>query len=565
MEARNKKIEDWFSMIRQGQVVLPRFQRHEAWKTLQIVGILENVLRNPPLPIGALLTLEVGSKELFLSRPLVGAPQPTGLPQLHVLDGQQRLTALWRSLNGNYEDYDFFVHLNPIPGEDDELDDEADAPAVQHCKRWDRKGIRQPVWADKPVDALARGLIPIPILCPGNEGEAKYQEWKATVREVHVIKDEVIERISGLRQQVAKYDIPFLSLGPSTGRETALDVFIKLNTSATPLKDFDIVVAQLESAIGESLHEKVDDLIKATPAIRAYGKTEDVILSIAALLMNRPPLKKTYLDPSFGSRFSDVWPRLKTGIQFGTDFLRNEGVLNEKCIPNDAALYLALALWADVPLNGGDVSGNARDLIRKVFWRGCYTDRYGKTSATRAFADYKVLRKHIDGDTSEKCELFDEKAYPLPELEHLEEAGWPGRKDRLPRAIFCTALRRGALDFADGSRMSANNFDDREYHHLYSYGYLEEARGDEYVNRALNCAAITWTTNRKVGSKAPSEYISERAEAASLGERVVKHRLQTQLIPYDELVGDDYDEFLEARAVLIERDMTQLCNGEEPN
>lgn len=32
MEARSKTIEAWFSLIEQGQVKLPRFQRHEAWR-----------------------------------------------------------------------------------------------------------------------------------------------------------------------------------------------------------------------------------------------------------------------------------------------------------------------------------------------------------------------------------------------------------------------------------------------------------------------------------------------------------------------------------------------------
>lgn len=93
MEARNKKIEDWFAMVKQGQVVLPRFQRHEAWRYSQVVGLLENILRDPPLPIGALLTLEVGDEELFHSRPIVGAPKPQTKPSMHLLDGQQRMTA----------------------------------------------------------------------------------------------------------------------------------------------------------------------------------------------------------------------------------------------------------------------------------------------------------------------------------------------------------------------------------------------------------------------------------------------------------------------------------------
>ena len=111
MEARGKTIEQWFSMVQQAQILLPRFQRHEAWRPAQIVGLLENILRKPSLPIGALLVLEVGDHELFQSRPIVGAPARAGKPQMHLLDGQQRLTALWRSLCGDYEDLSLFVPL----------------------------------------------------------------------------------------------------------------------------------------------------------------------------------------------------------------------------------------------------------------------------------------------------------------------------------------------------------------------------------------------------------------------------------------------------------------------
>jgi hypothetical protein len=568
VEARNKKIEDWFAMVKQGQVVLPRFQRHEAWRQAQIVGLLENVLRDPPLPIGALLTLEVGDKELFHSRPIVGAPAPQSKPSMHLLDGQQRMTALWRSLTGDYDGLDLLISLKPVPDDDEdegaEPDEDVDAPQVEAVKRWDRKGVMQPVWANDPVEMLERGLIPVTILCPGSLGEERLNTWKSAVEVGGALSFDVITRIVTLRQRVAKYDVPFLSLSAKTGRDTALDVFIKMNTSASPLKDFDIVVAQLESATGDSLHDMVEELVGSVPAARDYGRIEDTILSVAALLMGKPPLKKTYLETEFGNQFPSVWKRLQHGFKHGLAFLRSEAIYNEQCLPSDVAVYLTCALWADVPEHAFDSGGNARTLIRKALWRACYTNRYGKTSATRAYADYRILRDMIAGASGQHCELFDETFYPLPPKEELLIAGWPGRKDRLPRAILATGLRRGGLDFADGASINPDNFHSREYHHLYPVGILGGDRADERVNRALNCAMITWTTNRKVGALTPSTYINARAKAASLGEGVVRQRLESHLIPYEALVADDYEAFLIARAERIEADMIALCNGATP-
>ena len=552
-------------MIEQGQIVLPRFQRHEAWRHTQIVGLLENVLREPSLPIGALLILEIGDEEPFHSRPIVSAPEPTGRPQMHLLDGQQRMTALWRSLTGNYEDFDVYVSLGPPeqPEDEEETYPASDMPRVERVKRWDRKGVLQPVWADDPAQTYERKLIPITALCPGHNGEKTLEDWLKAIKESGDDPPPSQARIYKLRQRVASYMIPFLSLGVGTGRETALDVFIRMNTSASPLKDFDIVVAQLEEAADESLHDKVQELLELEPAGREYGKIEDIILSMAALIIGKAPLKKTYLEKNFGKELAQVWPQVTRGFRNGLAFLRNEAMFNEKSLPTDVAVYLVCALWAGVPEHGFDAEGNARALIRKTLWRACYTDRYSKTSATRAFADYKSLIQLItDPSASVRCELFDES---LPESGELVKAGWPGRKDRLPRAILATALRAGGRDFADDASVSPHNFGSREYHHLYPVDVLGGDRKDERVNRALNCALITWTTNRKVGAKTPKEYIEKRAEAAKLGETEVRQRLESHLIPYDILIAGDYEAFLEARAKRIVEHMEALCNGAVPS
>lgn len=567
MEARSKTIEQWFSMIEQGQIVLPRFQRHEAWKHGQIIGLMENVLRKPSLPIGAFLILEIGGSEPFHSRPIVGAPGPTDRPSMHLLDGQQRMTALWRGLTGNYDDLGVYISLGPSePPDDAEEEGPApDMPRVERVKRWGRNGVRQPVWADDPAQTFERRLIPATLLRPGRTGEKALEDWLSAVKGSGGDPSSCLGRIYELRQRVASYMIPFLSLGVGTGRETALDIFIKMNTSASPLKDFDIVVAQLEEATGNSLHEMVQELLDLEPAGREYGKVEDIVLSMAALLIGKPPLKRTYLEKSFGGALADVWPDVKRGFHNGLRFLRSEAIFNEKSLPTDVAVYLVCALWAGVPDEGFDAEGNARTLIRKALWRACYTDRYGKTSATRAFADFKTLSKLIaDPRADVRCELFDDKAYPLPEQGELVLAGWPGRKDRLPRAILATALRAGGYDFADGAPVLPDNIGRREYHHLYPVSVLGGDRNDERINRALNCALITWKTNRKVGAKTPKAYIEMRAKSACLGEAEVRQRLASHLIPYDILIAGDYDAFIEARAAGIARDMEMLCNGAIP-
>ncbi|MFO7904264.1 MAG: DUF262 domain-containing protein [Pirellulaceae bacterium] len=100
MEARNRKLQDWYGKIKSGEIKLPRFQRFESWDRNRIASLLETVIHN--LPLGITLILEVGDKERFISRYLETAPEPDNRVNEHLLDGQQRLTALWRDRSGAF-------------------------------------------------------------------------------------------------------------------------------------------------------------------------------------------------------------------------------------------------------------------------------------------------------------------------------------------------------------------------------------------------------------------------------------------------------------------------------
>ncbi|SFK79059.1 DUF262 domain-containing protein [Shimia haliotis] len=551
MEARTKTVEDWFAMVREGLPTLPRFQRFEAWRPNQIEGVLENILRVPSLPIGALLLLEVGDKELFHSRPLSGAPSPKGMPQMNLLDGQQRMTALWRSLIDDYDEFTVFVSL-----------ENEERPEIEIVKRYiSKSGKRMPLWADNPAECLARNYFPVSILCPGSKGEHAMDEWTEAA-ETDKATDKAIMR---LRQRLASYPIPFLSLPVTTEQETALDVFIKMNTSASPLKDFDIVVAQLEGAVGDSLHDMITELNEKVPAAADYGKVEDAALAIGALLNGKPPLKRTYLDPAFGSELANVWDQVVVGLKRGVSFLRDEAIFNERLLPTEVIVYLTGALWAHVPVDGADQEGRARTLIRKAIWRASFTDRYLKTATTRAFADYKAIQDMIvNPDSSAAPDLFDEAQNPLPPAAELIRGGWPSRKDRLGRAIIAVSLYDGGYDFADGAKATADNVRFREYHHVYPRSLVQDQFPDHEVNSALNCALISWKTNRKIAAKNPKQYLEERGQDANATEEQVRHRLESHRVPYDDLVDGDFQKFIETRADLIHTSMQKLCEGSVP-
>lgn len=561
--------------MRTGQIRLPRFQRFEVWGHNTIISLVETVLRG--LPAGAALVLAVGDEERFVSRPVVGAPDFDHKPTEHLLDGQQRITALWRSLHDGYDDRTYFAWFEPS--------DAGDVARVFGQSRWMHSGTRRPLWADDPKGVQERGYIPLKLLCPGELG-AEISDWCRAAVVGDTAEDMerrfAIERkITDLRQRVASYNIPFLSLPATTPPDVALDVFINMNTTFVRLTPFDIIVAQFEGRTGESLHDLVAKLVERVPALTRYMEPSDLILEVAALREDRPPTQASYLRLDLGRLLGD-WEQITAGIAFAIEFLEEEHVFDGDRLPSVAVLRILAALHEHLPQL--DALGNARHLLRKFVWRAFFTNRYEAAAATASFQDFRALRASLIGEGAEETvPLFDEERYPLPGPEELIHARWPKTRDSLGRAILNVTIRAGAHDLADGAAAARDQIQKREYHHLFPAALLENdgGLGASEINRALNCALITWNTNRTISAKAPIRYLRERVERSVLGEDEIRRRLATHYIPYEELnvgnyeaLGDDatratrvradYQAFMNARATLILTPIAALCRGDIP-
>lgn len=555
INAQNRLLPDWFTRIRTRQTVLPRFQRFEAWSHSNVTQLLNTILQG--LPVGAVLTLEIGNEEPFLSRTIVGAPTNGERVTEHLLDGQQRLTGLWRALHNNYDDRTYFVFLKP--------DDETGMPYfVDTVGRWKKAGDKEyrPFWANDATEQWKRRMIPLDLFAPGDEANAAYKHWAKEAISDADEREAIAETRSEIRQRIATFNLPFLSLPVTTAKETALDVFIKMNTSAAPLKTYDIVVAQVEASLGQSLHELVADVKTACPNIASYYETDELTLYASALLQEKPPTNKTYLEKDFGKNLLAHWDELIEGIRRTEEFLEEERIFDGQRLPTDVVVPVLTALWAKAP-DGLDAEGRARLVFRTYLWRAFFSNRYEKSTSTRALSDYLELQAYLTKPDAPLPSIFDLQQHPLPEHHELILAGWPTKKERLARAILALALREGGRDLADGSTVSRTNLKKREYHHLFPDAYLTAQKVDQSeIYRSLNCALITWKTNRNISKKEPERYLTERLDGTGIDEQEVRQHLATHLVPYDEMVSGDYPAFLRKRAQLIHTKMRELCRAE---
>ena len=171
----------------------------------------------------------------------------------------------------------------------------------------------------------------------------------------------------------------------------------------------------------------------------------------------------------------------------------------------------------------------------------------------------------------------DRKEHELADVDALMAAGWPKKVGIEARGILAVSNYFGAHDFADSKPASFESIQKREYHHIFPDALLSEAGIESFY--ALNCALITWKTNRIIGRKDPLDYLKERVQWAD--EVAVSNRLKTHLVSFDLLskahyqgldgealkskLEADFNQFMRDRAQLVHQAVIRLSSGEQPS
>jgi len=588
-KALDRPLSDWFSTISNGQVKLPRFQRLEAWDKHRISSFLTTVIHN--LPVGVALVLEVGDDEKFVSRYIKTAEEnKQERVSQHLLDGQQRLTAMWRALHNNYENETYFVHIQDLD-ESGEFDEESALSVYAKGRYFRKDGRRFPLWCDVPKDCLYRGYIPTQLLRP-IDIQSEIDDWihQATIdkepsendenafvklKAYNEYKDQLKAHITKLRERVAHFNLPYLSLPIATEKEVALQVFINMNTNSKPLSRYDIIVAEVESATEDSLHDLQQRLIEKHPAVERYHDVSFQILATSALLQDRLPNERGMIDMDKTLMVKN-WSVMENCLNKMASFLSAQGIYDKQRLPTNAVLGVIAACFRDIP-ETGDFRGKAETLLQRYLWSAFFTDRYENSAASRAHMDYRGLRallqaKNYTEEQLSEVPLLNKVEYPLATAEELETVDWPKKQSIRARGILAVTTHLGAYDFADNQQATYESLQHREYHHLYPDALLKEAEINSYL--ALNCALITWKTNRTIGRKDPLKYIEERI--GWVDKDAIEQRLNSHLIPFEELVCSEYGEldetkleflkndfkkFIKTRASLVSKAISELANG----
>ncbi|MDI9846727.1 DUF262 domain-containing protein [Rhodoblastus sp. 17X3] len=592
-KAQDRTLGVWFQQIQQGQIKLPRFQRLEAWDRGRVTSFLNTIINN--LPVGVTLALEVAGKEKFISRYVSTAqPASVGAVTQHLLDGQQRLTAFWRSMHNNYDWETYFIHFPEF----DRTRDVLSETTIRCEARWvnQKTGLRMPRWAEDSAQCLERGLVPLSLLRPEDisieiEGWVKAAcaplkpkpddaDAFAKLEAFNDFQERLRSKIVTLRERVKFFNLPYLSLPAETEKSVALQVFINMNTNSKPLALYDIIVAEVESVNEESLHDREASIDEKCPHASRFGDIRDLILSTSALLQDQSPSHRGMIDMD-KKILIDNWPKLERGLERMAAFLADQGIFDQARLPTNAVLAVIAASYEFIP-DHGDFLAKSEKLLRRYLWSSFFTDRYENAAATRAFADFKAMKALLQNpqfldDELPSVPVLNRSEFPLATADALMSVGWPKATGIRARAILAVSTYLGAYDFADNHGASYESVQKREYHHIFPDALLQEAGIESSL--ALNCALITWKTNRVIGRQDPLVYLQERiewADAIAIAERLKSHLISFKLLSeahYAGLHGEalrdklakDFDAFLRDRAGRIIAAMELLATGGSPS
>jgi len=575
VEARSRSVKEWVHCTIRGVLRLPSFQREESWKKNMVRKFLTTLIYKSR-PVGVLLVLETdSSQDGFATKPVKGFEdiKPTEKCTSYLLDGQQRMTALLRSFDDNYEKETYYIRFQNRGGHyalasNLDLDDE-DTGVVVHSKKAS--------WYLSPKEEYQNGLFPIRLLNP--EDESSYLKW---IREARGSDDELIGFISKIRGDLHGKTVPYLSLPSSTSASEAIDVFIEMNTSSVPLSYFDIAVAQFEAQTRKKLPDFIERLQEEVPEIDSIeGKTTrsggigNMALLGSCLIQEIRPTFSNFMKLDM-SKLSEDWDVFCDGVKGTVELLDDLKIYNGKVLPTHVPLRVLPALWREIP-KGGDARADAMRIIRAYLWRSFCTQRYSRQANNRLHADFERMKKLFRAKNFPPAdEVFTAKDdFAVPSADDLLHHG-KGALGVITNGILVASIQGGGNDIADGEKYSRSNCDSRQKHHIFPKALLKKAGGQD-PDLALNLMYISGFTNRTVGAKYPGDYLLARIERShgQNPEAIVRRRLESHLIPVDALMEctrensksrsleSMYTAFTQARAKLVAAEIKKLCDGEE--
>lgn len=566
------------SMVETRQYLIPEFQRKYDWnksesKKSLLFDSLFNQIYIGNIVVGA-PSFPISCKE-FDDRPYTGAGSRRELEitnytqeyferNVHrnhglILDGQQRVTTIWRVLSGHDELY-YNAKLHTTFDEDlpnelslsDSLYEVSKEGFPEHiCIRLSRIfEILQMSRRDQNEAIIADGTaLAIYQSCPDDA-----------------------DRILQIHEKLCDSLIRFME-DPTVCLQTKIDssigIFVKYfeRANSTPFKlNFvDILVAKVYGG-GFRLRPKMQEMIDACSGlsyVKDLNEKSDReftnIVRMVGALSNTELSESSLLNHLTADDFRNHWDNSVTCFVAAVELLKSLQLIrahNELAYPNMILPVMAF-MYQIRHFRVANVVREQADKIKDWFLRSTLTERYSKKAGDMLKRDVRKLRELGSDPAHEMYPRNDPYTLSFsPSRIQSAEQLWnfSSTSGGIPSGIKSIVLDSAGGDYYNvrsGTRLAPEN--DAHNHHLFPQDFVDNNGDDvqkDLLDSVMNMVMIEKITNIQFSNKPPQEYLEEiQIQNPQLNEILGQLLIPLNLVGYDAM--DYFIPFLQERAQLI--------------
>lgn len=550
--------------VNTGKIQLPEFQRSWTWDDNRIRGILASLSQG--YPMGAIMRLQYGNESIrFKYRTIEGVKVSGVIPDFLVLDGQQRLTSMFRATyssdpvltktdKGKEIQRYYYLDMKIC------LDDTADRLDAIISVPSDRK-VKTNFDRDIVLDLSTREfeyqheMFPLNIIFDSNARE----DWADGYKEYHGNTAEYKNKYKQFRSDVLDtitgYKLPVITLDKTTPREAVCKVFENVNTGGVALTVFELVTASFATYEFDLRKdwETCRDIIwgKNEPLNTdvMYGIDETAFLTTVTLYTTYKAQsattckKKDVLALSFQDYQANKGVVLE-GYKLARKFLFSQYVFRQRDLPYTTQIIPLAAICAVIGKSAFD-EPRTRDILSQWFWCGIMGEMYGGANETRYANDIEDVVAAINGQPSLN-RTINSAFFSSTRLLSLQT-----RLSAAYKGIMALVYRESCRDFYKGTTMDiVKSMDEApDIHHIFPEIYcIKMGYGKEKWNSIVNKTPLLPESNRSIGGDAPSVYCKKIMKKAQIDESQLRLRVESHLIDYKAFIADDFDSYFIARA-----------------
>lgn len=575
-------LKDLLTHVHEGKLQLPEFQRDYVWNEGDVRSLLESIAKG--FPVGALLTLERGGSIEFKPRGIEGADVGNVTPEHLLLDGQQRMTSLYKTIyakqparvrtaKGQVVERYFYLSIERA------LEALADIEAAIELVPPDR--VRRTNFAkdidldlSSPEQEYAQLMFPLNQALEPTQWILTCVNWWSKERGEQRM-DQLLRFQNDYLTRIQTYAMPVIRLTKDNSREAVCTVFEKVNVGGKKLDAFELVTA-IYAATGFDLredwagtqkaHGRLGRLRENVPARGVFAdlaatdflqactvlhtrEVREAAIAGGATGKDVPPVTCTReaLLALPRTAYESHAPRVEKGFIEVAKFLNEQKILWGRDVPYPPQMVALAATFALLPREQDNATTRAK--LAQWFWAGVLGEFYGSATETKIGRDVPDLLAWMNGG-------------PVPRTigdTSLQGSRLDTLRSRLSAAykgFHALLMRSGCRDFITGKSVDTMTVfaDAMDIHHIFPRSWCEKQVPPippGIYNSIVNKTALSKATNISIGGDAPSVYLARIEKKHGLSAAQLDDILRSHLIEPATLRADDFTGFYAARKAAL--------------